>query len=95
MRISAESLNEAVTQACREETMGFTSGPFTFDEDAAAHGGGTTSRVACLLGAKVGTVRQRLAKLRVDGKMVRAGRRTSSYRWWPIGLADKIKAGKV
>lgn len=87
----------AVEQACREESFGFHGVLFEFvsdDASAVAHHGGLTPRIAYILGRPVNTVRRRLVAMHKAGKMLRHGRATSTYRWWPAGLYDRAVAEK-
>lgn len=84
----------AVEQTCREESFGLSALGVYVNSDAAAvsQWGGLTPRIAYILQRPVPTVRRRLIKLHKAGKMLRSGRATSTYRWWPVGLYERAAA---
>lgn len=87
----------AVEQTCREESFGFDGLLWQHvndDASAVIHHGGLTPRIAYILNRPVSTVRRRLVALHKAGKMVRHGRATTTYRWWPVGLYDRCVAEK-
>ena len=87
----------AVEQVCREESFGFNGILWQYvndDASAVVHHGGLTPRIAYILDRPVNTVRRRLVAMHKAGKMLRHGRATSTYRWWPVGLYDRCVAVK-
>lgn len=90
-KLKEMDLIAAVEQACREESFGLSalSDMITSDASAVSSWGGLTPRIAYILQRPVPTVRRRLLKLHKAGKMLRSGRATSTYRWWPVGLLDR------
>lgn len=97
MKLSDAEIVAAVEQACREETFAF-SGLLKYvkdDDGAVVHHGGLTPRIAHILGANDQMVRRRLATMHKKGLMKRhQGRGNGIIRWWPVGLFDRVSAGK-
>lgn len=87
-RLTDTEILEAVRQACREESLVLASMMHLVDSDegAVSIGGGLTPRIAYILGRHPGTVRRRLNQMQKKGHLLRHGKRTMTYRWWPVGL---------
>jgi len=97
MKFTDLQLIEAVEQACREATFAFAGllEHVKNDDGAVVHHGGMTPRIAYILGANDQMVRRRLATMHKKGLMKRhQGRGNGTIRWWPVGLFDRVSAGK-